>query len=259
MKLICLNTWGGKIYRPLINFIQNHSNKTDIFCFQEVFKTTSNVKIKYERRINLYEELSKILTNHQGYFSSSIQNYVIFSRTNVYKTDFDLEFGLSIFIDKRIPVSSFGDFFVYGGKNTFNPDNLNTLPRNVQHLAFTKSGKKFIILNIHGIWHKEGKNDSSSRLEQSRKINKFLDKQVGGKILCGDFNLNSDTESIRILEKNLRNLIKEYHIQTTRNKLYPGPEKFADYIFVSKDIKVTNFQVPDIEVADHLPMILQFS
>lgn len=259
MKLISLNTWCGKIYQPLMNFIKDNSHTTDIFCFQEVFSTTANVKIKYERRMNLHYELSKILANHQGYFSSSIQNYVIFSSVNVYKTDFNLEFGLSIFVNKKIVVDSWGDFFVYGGKDTFNPNDLNTIPKTAQYTTFAHSGKKFTICNLHGIWLKDGKNDAPSRIEQSRIINEFLKKQDGEKILCGDLNLDINTKSIKTLEENLRNLIKEYAVQTTRNKLFPGNEKFADYIFVSNGIKVINFQVPNIEISDHLPMVLEFS
>ncbi len=258
MKLISLNTWGGKIYRPLMGFVKENSSTTDIFCFQEVFNTTSNVRISHERRMNLHDELSKILTNHQGYFSSSLANWVIFSRTKNFKTDFNLEFGLSVFIKKNTTINSYGDFFVYGERDIFNPNDLNTIPRNAQYITFTNSGKKFTVCNLHGIWLKGGKNDAPVRLEQSRKINRFLDKQKGEKILCGDFNLNIDTKSVKILEENLRNLIKEYNIQTTRNKLFPGNEKFADYTFVSKGIKVTSFQVPNIEVSDHLPMILEF-
>ena len=86
-----------------------------------------------------------------------------------------------------------------------------------------------------------------------------MDKQDGKKILVGDFNLNINTKSLTILEKKMINLIKKYNIQTTRNKHFPGSEKFADYTFVSPDIKIRSFQVPHTEVSDHLPMILQFS
>ncbi len=259
MKLISLNTWGGREFNSLVKFIKQHQKNTDIFCFQEVFSTTSNVKLNYERKMNLFEDLSKVLTNYQGYFSPSLQNYAIFSRSEVYKTDFDLEFGLSIFVNKNISVNSFGDFFVYGKRNIFNPNDLNTIPRNVQYLTFTKSDKKFTICNLHGIWLKEGKQDTPARLKQSKQINEFLDKHDGEKILCGDFNLGLNTKSIKILEKNMKNLIKEYAVSTTRNKLFPGHEKFADYTFVTRDIKVKSFEVPDIEISDHLPMILEFS
>lgn len=65
-----------------------------------------------------------------------------------------------------------------------------------------------------------------------------------------------------MLEKGMINLIKEYKIPTTRNKLAVRYDqiidKFADYIIVSSGVKVLDFQVPNIEISDHLPMILEF-
>jgi exonuclease III len=37
MKIITLNTWGGKIYKELMDFV-NKNKDTDIFCFQEILK-----------------------------------------------------------------------------------------------------------------------------------------------------------------------------------------------------------------------------
>lgn len=241
-----------------MNFIYESSQDTDIYCFQEVFKTTTNKTESIGFRLNLYEELGKALPNHQGYFVSCVENYIAGSFQPDF-VDFNLSWGLAIFINKKLKVLSNGDFFVYGGKNTFNPKDTNTFPKSLQHLTFLKDNKSFVVCNLHGIWLREGKQDSPSRLTQSNQINDFFGKLVGGKILCGDFNLDITTESITILEKNLRNLIKEYKITTTRNKYFPGTDKFADYTFVSDDIKVKNFQVPNVEISDHLPMILEFS
>src|SRR5437870_1842324 len=108
MKLISLNTWGGKLYKPLINFIKENSSGTDIFCFQEVFKTTSDVEVLYERRMNLFEDISQILVNHKGYYSPCLKDYVIFSRTENHKVNFNLNFGLAIFIKKNITIDSTG-------------------------------------------------------------------------------------------------------------------------------------------------------
>ena len=63
-----------------------------------------------------------------------------------------------------------------------------------------------------------------------------------------------------ILEQEFKNLIKEYKVPTTRSKFYDRPnDKYADYTFVSSDVEVKSFEVPDLEVSDHLPMILEFS
>jgi endonuclease/exonuclease/phosphatase family metal-dependent hydrolase len=64
-----------------------------------------------------------------------------------------------------------------------------------------------------------------------------------------------------------RNLIKDFGIKSTRGRICweqykhkPGFTKqfFADYIFVSKRVGVKGFQVPHIEISDHLPLILDF-
>lgn len=256
MKLISLNLWGGKKYRSLLEFIKNQSKDTDIFCFQEVFKTNSGIIESHGFRLNLYDEISKVLPDHQIYFAPCVDNYIAGAFLPHFE-NFNLSWGMAIFINKKLKVVSNGDFFVFRKKGEFDPKNLNTLPRNFQYISFVYQKKEYTIGNLHGIWRKGGKDDSPSRISQSDQINDFFNKMNSGKILVGDFNLNPDTESIKILEKNMTNLIKQYNIPTTRNKFYPGWEKFADYTFVS-NIEVLNFQVPNIEISDHLPMILEF-
>lgn len=173
-------------------------------------------------------------------------------------TNYHLSSGLAIFINKNLQVKSAGDFFVFRQKNDYELGNYNTMPRNIQFINFTKSNKKFTICNVHGIWVDKDKGDTPSRIKQSEMIQKFLDNEAGEKIVLGDFNLTLNTESIRILEENLRNLIKEYKILSTRSKFFPGDERYADFTLVSSGIKVIYFQVPNIEVSDHLPMILEF-
>jgi endonuclease/exonuclease/phosphatase family metal-dependent hydrolase len=57
----------------------------------------------------------------------------------------------------------------------------------------------------------------------------------------------------------LNNLIKTYGITGTRTKLYDKNdthEHYADYIFVSSDIDVTDFRVLPDEVSDHAPLLV---
>jgi len=90
----------------------------------------------------------------------------------------------------------------------------------------------------------------------------------GPQIVIGDFNLLPDTESIKKFEVyGYQNLIEDFAIKSTRNRIAweqfknePGfvKQHYADYCFVSKDVKVKKFTVPNIEVSDHLPLILEF-
>lgn len=265
MKLISLNTWGGKIYNPLKKFIKDNSQNTDVFCFQEIFDTQSGFKEKSRFRVNLYQELSKILKNHNGFFVSSVDNYMAgsFHRGHFRKTftNFDLKSGLAIFIKKNLQIKSQGHFFIFGQRNGFDITDDNSMPRIAQYITLEVNGSQLTILNVHGIWVREGKKDTPARLKQSKIINSFLEKASGKKIVSGDFNLDIKSESIRQMEEDMINLIKDYNIPATRNKFYPGLQqnKFADYTFVSNNIKVLDFQVPLVEISDHLPMILEFN
>lgn len=125
--------------------------------------------------------------------------------------------------------------------------------------------KSYAIGNIHGIWQPDDKLDSPGRLMQSREIIDFFRSRSGPVIIVGDFNLFPDTESIEMFERaGYRNLIKEYNIPTTRNRLawerYPGnPHYFADYVFVSPEVEIVSFEVINNEVSDHLPMVLEIA
>jgi len=76
----------------------------------------------------------------------------------------------------------------------------------------------------------------------------------------GDFNLLPETESLRIIENGMENLVKDYNVQSTRTSLYTRHEisgKFADYIFLSPSIKVKDFKVLPDEVSDHTALFLE--
>ncbi|MFZ2523160.1 MAG: hypothetical protein WAW92_02125 [Minisyncoccia bacterium] len=69
MKLITLNTWGGKLYEPLIQFIKDNKD-VDIFCFQDLLFGTEPVFSPIEKgRINIHNEIKNILTDHESIIS----------------------------------------------------------------------------------------------------------------------------------------------------------------------------------------------
>jgi len=109
-----------------------------------------------------------------------------------------------------------------------------------------------------------GKGDSPERLAQSRELCAFLDADRLPTILCADLNLEPHTQSLAVLERGRRNLIKEFNITGTRTPLYreytnPAVSNFADYTLVTPGIAVNEFRVlPDL-ASDHAAMYLDFS
>ena len=258
MKLISLNIWGGKAFEPLLEFIGAHRDSTDIFCFQEVFKSSSNVRVNRGVRTNILDDFSRTLSDFCSYFAPAQDGF-----DNDGPVDFEISTGLATFVRKTVSVESWESLFVCGERNSARGDDPTTLPANMLCGRFVHQGKSFVVCNLHGVAYSGTKLDTEQRLEQSRKIRRFLDQEHGAKILCGDFNLMPDTNAMKILEENLENLIEKFQIPRTRSTLtpyhgMPQEQKFADYIFVSSDVRVTNFQVPEIDISDHLPMILEF-
>lgn len=127
-----------------------------------------------------------------------------------------------------------------------------------------KHGGTFInVANVHGISQPPEKLDCPERIEQSKILIEHFRELEGLKIIGGDFNLEPETQSIKMFEENgYRDLIKEFGIKTTRNELswknYPKRLYYSDYVFVGPGIKIKNFSVPNMEISDHLPMILEF-
>ncbi len=260
MKLISLNTWGGKIYKPLMDFIKQNSQTTDIFCFQEVYNTTSNIKQYRDIRANLLDELITILPDFQSSYSIEIRGFDSIPDP----VKFDLTVGKALFIKNNIKVQDKGDILLYGNRSEkLLKNDFSNLPVTLQYINLVIQNEPLLVCNIHGTAFPGSKLDTDLRLEHSKKLSKFLRAQQGIKIVAGDFNLLPQTQSIKILEKDMRNLIQEFNIPKTRSNLspyYKKPDfqKFADYVFVSKEINVKDFEVPDIEISDHLPLILEF-
>jgi endonuclease/exonuclease/phosphatase family metal-dependent hydrolase len=244
MKLITLNTWGGRTGEPILEFFKQHAD-TDIFLLQEVFYGDAGLTppgVKENKR--LFNDIEEILVTHAGYFAPA-QNG---------------RWGLAIFIKKSIPVVNHGDIFVYRHMDAMIGQDKTTIGKNLQYLEIFLTDKKVTILNLHGLWNGQGKTDTDARLDQSQKIIEFVKSLAGDFILAGDFNLRPDTQSLKMLEKELgmKNLIEEHRISSTRTSLYPKAEKFADYILLTPGLEVKNFQVLPEEVSDHAALFLEF-
>lgn len=253
MKLITLNTWGGKLLTPLLKYIEE-SKDVDIFCFQEMYSSPEKKKMGRDMQSNLFEEIFNILPQHKEYFAPHLKGYDLEG-----KVDFALCSGLAIFIKKSIQVKDTGSIWLYReGYDLIDNDN-RTVPRNLQYVRFVDNNQDYLVGHFHGIWYPKTKVDNEERIEQSKSINQFFNAHSGKKILCGDFNLLPATESMKILEEGKRNLIKDFHIETTRNEYYQRGEKHADYVLISPDVKVIDFTVIKTLVSDHYPLLFEYN
>lgn len=252
MRIICLNTWGGRAGKDgLLSFFDRYKKDTDIFCLQEIWSapyehfegaSAGGVKIDNSQIMtNGLQEITQLLTEHVPYFRPHHGDH----------------YGLLMLVRKNIEVQAEGEVYVHKFKEYVPEGDIGKHARNIQFIKMDWNGEPLTIVNFHGLWNGEGKGDSLDRLEQSRKIVEFINETANKVVLCGDFNLLPDTQSIRILEDaGLRNLVTESGVTTTRTSYYTKSEKFADYIFVSHALQVHEFKVLPDEVSDHAPLMV---
>jgi endonuclease/exonuclease/phosphatase family metal-dependent hydrolase len=227
MKIIFLNCWNGKIREPFFDFIKIHSKDTDIICLQEVNK-------------KLHKDISTILPNFVGLESHKLVGF----RQN---------YEISVFTSRNIKLKNY---------------RINIINNKEIGDCLTVELNDFVLCVVHGIAQPGNKFDTTDRIHQSRLILESLPKNNLPVIIGGDFNLMPNTKSIKLIENaGFENLIRKFKIKETRNRFAWNTFKnlpdyvqqhYADYCFVSKDVKVKKFTVPKVEISDHLPLILEF-
>jgi hypothetical protein len=236
MRTIFLNCWFGEAGNPLYDFFKKQSGETDIFVLYEVSPT-------------MHQDLFKIFTNFSGEY---VKNTPRSGQSIFVKNDIQILDNKQVHLFKQLP----GDTGC------------------LQKMKLKKGNLKFVVGGVHGKAAPGSKKDTKLRLNQSKTILDSFDPKKEPTIIGGDFNLMPQTQSIKMFEQaGYINLIKEFGITSTRNhfsweqakeieekggRKYFGIQTFADYAFVSPGVKVQKFEVPDIEISDHLPLILDF-
>lgn len=151
MKIISLNTWGGRIKGPFIEFVKKHKG-IDIFCFQEIYDKAEEVmKDLYPKDcFNIFSDLKELLPDHNAFFRPVLQGV----------------YGIAIFIKKDFELLEEGEIFIHGNDKNMPIDGHHS--RNMQWIKFNYDGKVFTVMNVHGLWNGKGKTDTPERIEQSK-------------------------------------------------------------------------------------------
>lgn len=227
MKTIFLNVWHANRKTELTTFISDHQPTTDVFCFMEAEPDTQ----RYLRELLLdYTEYTAEKTaNERGIIS------------------------LAIYVRKPLRVVS------------VQPLLQDTPGAGLALLAYIEQdGHLFSVTAVHGIsFGGDTKLDTPGRIVQSQTIIDALKDSNMPAIVGGDFNLLPETKSISLFaEAGYADLIADYEIKTTRNRLiwerYPDTiQYYADFAFTNTGLSVQSFSVPNNEVSDHLPLIVE--
>ncbi len=240
MKILQLNIWGGKLGKQIVEIIERE--KPDIVCLQEAVMLPGIENLF----VTPLEELASVCGFEHRFFSPSF-SFRFMNRT--------VDWGNAIL--SHVPYIETSSFFTHGEHvKEFDILEHDYNMRNLQHIVVERDGKRLHVLNHHGHHVREHKRGTEETMRQCGMIAEYIEDLEGDVVLCGDFNLAPESESLSILNALLTNHAIEAKVETTRTPLTHKTE-VCDYIFTSKSLKTSNFKVlPDI-ASDHAALVIE--
>jgi hypothetical protein len=265
VRIICLNGWGGRLHDALAAYIR--AAAPDVLCLQEVVHTPASDKdwLDYRdgdhvlpQRANFFRDIADALPDHVATFCPAAQGDLWDGRQVI-----PSQWGLATFVRKSYPIIGQVQAFVH---KTFSPDGYGDHPRSrnahaVRLYDFERDWPACVI-HTHGLRDLKGKIDTPERLAQAHKLAGLVTaiREPGDRIvLCGDFNVEPDSETFDILRQTgLTDLVTGRDHTSTRTSYYKKSGRFADYMLVNDVIDVKRFEVVTApEVSDHCPLLLE--
>lgn len=263
MRILSLNAWGGAVFDELAQWLL--SVDADIVCLQEVTRTASlsgwttfeDAERTLPQRADLFNDVSRLLPDHQAHFVASDAGPVIDPEGNEHLQ----EFGIATFIGPRVSLLNDSRAFVHGAFIEHRAWAIADRPRAIHAVRVLDRTTQHTatIAHLHGLRDPAGKGDTSARAVQATAIAAFITSvrsREDRTVVCGDLNLLPDSSTFAALAAiGLTDLVGRTN---TRTSLYPKPLQHANYLLVSDPSQVEHFEiVRDPEVSDHCPMIVE--
>ena len=267
LRVVSINIWGGRVYEPLIKYLP--AVNADVYCLQEVYNAPlpmdewliygANDAWEGEKvRPNLFREIGEVLPEHRGMYFPAARGFL----HDGAKTEHPVEYGIAMFVRRSLPIIGERMDFVYSEFRHWGYGD-PPLSRNAHcvRLFDYGNGKPVTIAHMHGLYDKRGKIDSDIREDQAHAFASLIgDVAEDGDavIACGDWNVLPTSNTFTILKKLwLRDLVVGGGHTDTRSSFYKKNPRYADYMMVSPNVRVLDFEVvADPEVSDHRPLLL---
>lgn len=242
--------------KEVINLIKE--DNYDIITFQEVMrKIDENVFERYQSSNIIKENL-----DYQNSFFGPLWVAKCHRKGDNITRDFGglAEQGNEII--SSYPIIEGKNVFYHRYYATF--EDTSDFRNNDHGRAFTEAilnvnGRELQIINVHGIWNKDKVGDERT-INQINSILSNIRDDIPC-IIAGDFNLLPESESIKLMNNKMINLISKYNIKSTRPNFDDGLDRgdmVCDYIFINNKVKVNDFKVINSKASDHFPLFLDF-
>lgn len=257
MKLLNLNV-GIKLdnSKNVINLI--NKDNYDIVTLQEIMKKIDNGVFDLYNSGNIIKDNTKYSYEYFGplWFANHHEKNGVITSEYGGLTEQGNQI-LSIY-----PIIKSDNIFYYKSYSPFIDTTnfrIEDHPRAFINITLDIDGKQLQIINVHGVWSKDKLGDERI-IAQSKAILSHVREDIPC-IVVGDFNLLRNSDSIKMLNNKLINLIEKYDIKSTRPTFDDGLDKgnlVCDYIFINDKVKLNDFSVMNTNISDHFPLILDF-
>lgn len=249
LKVISLNIWmGGNLFAEALEFLKQQD--ADILALQEVHDSSDQNLAEQHRTFSVLK--AALGYEHADFVPAFINNLEVGKVPE----------GNAIF--SKYPITARDHVFL---NEPFNdnyyeiPENYASQPHTLQHVVIQTAVGDINYYNVHGVWDLDGDNYSDRRQQMSRVI---LDQVKGQKniILGGDTNAKPTNQAMLNIAAAVPSVFGTTVKSTfnMRRKDNPGYATAAvDMLFASPNIKVLQKDVPDVDISDHLPLIVTFS
>jgi endonuclease/exonuclease/phosphatase family metal-dependent hydrolase len=246
IKIISLNIWHGKLLARVVEFLR--AGKADIVLLQEVYNGDIG---HHDSQYRTFQTLQKELGYEYSAFGQAYEE-------KIGSGDL-IPHGNAIF--SRWPIQS--SQVILMTESTLDyyqeiPEHWPILPAPLQHAVIDAASVELDVFNIHGVWDLDGDNFSDRRRQMSDAIFSSIQDKPNV-ILAGDSNAKPTNRAMKNLETVLRPVFGA-EIKTSfnmRRKDNPGYATAAvDVMYVSPNIEIASKEVPDVDVSDHLPLVV---
>lgn len=241
MKLIQSNIWGGKLKFQLQDFFEDQ--QSDIACLQEV----NDLEGPGGALFTTLDEIKS--SGNFTHKSMASLNSLRYMRRTMYYGNATLS---------KFPIVAQNVVFTYGEyKDNFDLIDGDDNMRNLQHVVVQTPDGSLHVLNHHGFFIAGSKKGGPETVRQMSLIADYIKNLSGPVILCGDFNLTPDSESMRVFSGLLTDLSSKYGLTDTYTNLSFN-NAVVDYILVNDEVTVNHFEMSEKLISDHNALILDF-
>lgn len=146
MKLISINTWGGRLFEPLIKFIKSQAKTTDIFCFQElyfnplphhtVFGIRPDLALQIKEAFPDFSMSERLGGTHQDILAYlARRGYDVAERADAMLHDKDIHIGEAIFVKKTLEIIDEGGCQTYVSDDESSAEDIMPSTGNFQYVV----------------------------------------------------------------------------------------------------------------------------